>query len=117
MDTIIAHVEGDMNISNYIAFSAPIIFFATALTSKKRSIIRWMITLLFIYVFLLCTFVFNAIGRDVALQAQERGSFSPEFSMGLTNFNDRLLIIRVMVLISTGFLWVLAMHITKRWKD
>lgn len=117
MDTAIAHAEGDMEISNYVAFAAPLLFFVIALSSKRRSIFRWMITLIFLYLCLLCTFAFDSIARDVALQAQESGTFSPAFSVGLDTLNDQLLIIRGMVLISAGLLWALTMLSTRRWKD
>lgn len=117
MDTAIAHAEGDMEISNYIALAAPLLFFVIALISKRRSIFRWMITLLFFYVCVLCTFAFDSVARDVALQAQESGNFSPEFLMGLTSLNDRLLFVRAIILLSAGLLWVLTMLTTRRWKD
>lgn len=64
---------GDMDFEKYLIYLFPIIFFIFGYFFKNGTILRWMSTLIFLYVCFLCTFGFDVMVRGAAVQAQEGG--------------------------------------------
>lgn len=80
-----------------------------ALVSRRSWMRTAIALLLFAYLFLTCTFGLDAIGREVAMQAQKNGEFSSGFVLGLTRLNDAFLKSRVLLVIIGFCLLLLAL--------
>lgn len=111
-------MENGMNFAA-LAFCGgpPLIFFLVGYFSKSRAVFQWMLTLVFLYFCLMCTFGIDALFRAVGKRAHESGQSSEAFSAGMSALFDVLAEMRLGLLAMAAFMWLLAMCATYRFKD